>query len=411
MKQKNKTENMKVLSEEDIVVFGGFGRRVLKNDFQDTGWEECFFEDTTINKNKKTILYFGGNKTVEPGHANFGCKFVEGLVGKSQENNFDLFGFYYTHKKTTTTVLDENGKKQELTKNSTGGFSEFDLAKVYNSFLKPLLCDENGKAFSEKQIEKNLSNLRIFAYCKGAEEAENLLFNADQFLRFSFDEQTSKRLLENVFVLSFAPWSPTSSEPRFGTHVAFKSLRDAKTKQPWRASKEGWGYQKDEPFLGVAETDFNKNKNVLEVFSNSFVSIENLLEKQPYDPHSIADFLKVGGVIDRKALPNYTAPSKAEKEKQKQWQKQNPNKVFVEKRPQGYSRQQAVADLMSSALAHALVFDRVNLNEVKGILDRQISHDNQVFYEQNQKQIFEEKMKKDERKIELQKKDESFVKA
>ena len=58
-------------------------------------WEMCDYGKTKIDKNKKTILVFPGDASVEPSDANFYSKFVESLVGEAQDNNFDLFSFFY----------------------------------------------------------------------------------------------------------------------------------------------------------------------------------------------------------------------------------------------------------------------------------------------------------------------------
>ncbi len=384
------------IEKETFFVHGGFGKRVPKTDQNPNGWEECFFDLDKINRNKKTILYFGGNGTVEAGHANFGCKLVESLVGRAEENGFDLFGFYYSHEKTTKKyidtktgkpILDETtGLLMETESADNACFDEKQLSQIYNAFLFPLLVDENGNVFKENEIKKNLGNLRIFAYCKGSEETNKLLDCANEFLTKNFGEQKSKELLSNVFVVHFAPFK----EPKWGTNVEFKSLRDYLTSFPNIANKQGWGFSVDEPFLGVAQTDFNKNKNGIEVFSNSFVSVEDVLSENHADAHSISNFLKIDGVIDRLALPGIDDFSKEEKQELYELKKQGK----TGKRPQGYSRQQAISDLMSSALSYGLVHDKPNLDEIKMILDAQLKFENQIQPEKQQKKLFEEGMKK-----------------
>lgn len=382
-------ENEEVVTE-NTVVFGGFGKRTEKTKENKHGWEDCSFEKNEINPKKRTVLYFGGNGTISPGHANFGCKLIESLVGSAKENNFDLFGFFYTHnqivkkffdKTSKQPILDKNGMAKETFDFKNSKMTETDLAKVYNAFLRPLFVQKNGKVFEQNQIEKNLSNLSIFAYCMGSQETNKLLSEAHSFLSQKFDEKTATNLLSNVFVVHFAP----CEEPKFGTNVEFKSLQDVVTKEPWIASKNGWGFNVQEPFLGVAQTSLNKNKNGIEVFSNSFVSVEDMLKQNPSDPHSLSNFLKIEGVIDRSALPSF----EKEDEKTKQKILQDRKNGKTSKRPAGYSRQQAIADLLGTTLGYGLVAPKRNLSDIELILNAQIKNENKVVFEKEQKTLFE----------------------
>ena len=327
--------------EERVWVDGGFGRRVEKTKEHPSSWEEGSFDDVKINPDKKTVLFFDGSGGTNSRTANYGCKFVEGMIGKAKDNNYDLYSFYYGHPKSETH----------------GKFFKHEKVKVFSSFLRPFLFDEASQLLPEEQIDKNLRNLRFYAYCKGMEEINHLLSVADRVLTKGFGEQKSKKLLENVYVVSFAPLE----EPKFGTNIEFKSLKDITTKEPWFMSKHASDFC-GEHYTGLAQVEFNKDKNGLEVFSNNFFNLDSEI-----NPHQMGAFLKENGVIPTRNTA----------------QDVNGKKV--------YSRQQAIADLIGISLAYGLIEGKPNLKNVQTMLNTQIKQEENIFFEQEQKEIFKNK--------------------
>ncbi len=318
---------------------GGFGKRVKKSEEFPEGWQECSFDDVVIDHNKKTILYFDGNGGITAKTANFGAKFIEEMIGKASESGYDLFSFYYGHE-------DDH---------ETGEFSEEENDKIFNTFIKPMLYDEKQKLLPEEEIENNLQNLRIHAYCMGMVETNILLNKANDVLSENFGNVKSKNLLENVFIVSYAPFN----EPKFGSNVEFKSLQDDKTKEPWFVSKHASDF--DALYTGLAQIEFNKDKNGLEVFSNTFNAF-GINE----DPHNMGRFLKENGIVSK-------------------------NNVLVDKEGNRiYSRQQTISDLIGLSLAYGVLKDKPDLKEIKRILNTQLKQDEKNFFEQEQKKVFEE---------------------
>ncbi len=326
---------------EEEWVNGGFGKRVEKTKENKVGWEEGSFDDVKIDTNKKTVLFFNGNGGIEPKDANYGAKFIEGMVGKAEENGYDLYSFYYGHEK----------------EKNTGSFSPEERQNIYDSFFKPFIYDEDGNILPEEQVENNLQNLRIYAYCMGMNETNILLAKMDESLTKNFGEEKSKKLLENVFVVSFAPWE----EPTYGTNVEFKALKDYKTKEPWYVSNHANDFDRHAPYTGIAQIEPNKEKNGLEIFSNDFVSVGSKV-----DPHDMGWFLKESGVIAR----GITAKDK------------DGSRV--------YSRQQSISDMIGISLAYGLTTNAPNLQELEIVLEAQLNQDEKLFQEQEQKVLYEE---------------------
>lgn len=341
--------------ENKIWVNGGIGKRVPKTETNRFGWEELMFEEIKIDPNKKTIVYLGGNGSIMSEDANFGAKFVEGLVGKAYENNYDLYSLYYGH---------EEGR-------DTGYMSERQRAEFYNIFIKPLVCDEKGKVLDEKTIAKNLGSLRFVTHCKGAEEVGKLLLETYEFLKPTFGDEKAKLLLKNVYNVSYAPYK--SAE--IGTNFGIVSLKDDKLDFA-ELDDVMQQDQNEHKLYGIGRLK-RCNKNWLNLYSATVVNIENdysplIPKNKGLDEHNIALLLKEGGVIDRKWLPNFDFNN-------------------LGKKPEGYSRQQAVSDCMGIAVAYGLLHDEVDLDDVAQSVETQIKQEEKTYFEEQQQHLFKEK--------------------
>ena len=178
--------------ENKIWVDAGFGKRLVKKIKQPNGkmavksfWEEGSFDSDVIDLEKKTLLFFDGNGGTESKTANWGCKFIEGLIGPAKRNNYNLYSFYYGH----------------IEGDQFGGFSPKERAKVFTTFIKPFLFDKNDNLLKEDQIDKNLKNLRLYAYCYGMVEINNILGVANKILTKHFSEEKSQQLLKNILII------------------------------------------------------------------------------------------------------------------------------------------------------------------------------------------------------------------
>ncbi len=328
-------------------------------------WEELSYDKTKINKDKKTILVFPGDASVEPFDANFYAKFVESLVGRAEENGFDLYSFYHDK-------FEKNKRR--------GTFSDKHLEKIYKSFVEPLIKDENGKFFKEKEIAKNFGNLRFVTHCFGDLEVDKLLVKTSEVLAEKFDEEKTQQLLSNVFVVGYAPWIPFH---KFGTHVQFHSKQDKNLMFPDKKLEA----LKD--FEGFAKIFEEPLKNSITVISDTFADFSKSL-----DEHQIALLLKEGGVIDRLQFADAQKLSKQKQEELKSQKKNYANNVLP--RTADYSRQQAISDMFASVLAYSIVTDNLSLEDVKMILQAQINMENKIWPEQKRmKKETEKKRQKD----------------
>lgn len=172
------------------------GRRNPK--INKTHWERL--EDLNSYKIKKPIvLCFGGNSCVTDEDANGMCKIAQNLMGEklSQNENgiFEYVDFLgAVHK---TSWLEER----------TGEFSKDELSNFTQSVFYNLLVDKNGDKLPTDDICKNLSQITLFSYCRGAKELNEMCGILANHLEkdLSVSKSDVKKILGSMMHISYSP--------------------------------------------------------------------------------------------------------------------------------------------------------------------------------------------------------------
>ena len=172
------------------------GRRNPKID--KTHWEKL----ENLNEyhiNKPTVLCFGGNSCITDENANGICKIAQNLMGeKLSQNENEIFEYVdFLGAVYKTDWLNEN----------IGEFSKDDLLNFTESIFYKLLVDENGGKLPTDDICKNLSQITLFSFCRGAKELNEmcgiLANHLEKDLRVS--KSDVKKILGSMMHISYSP--------------------------------------------------------------------------------------------------------------------------------------------------------------------------------------------------------------
>ncbi len=177
------------------------GKRTIKDGISQ--WENINVDEYRITK--PTVFCLGGNNTVNDKEANFMAKFVQRLIGESED--VDYLSLRYSNMPGFKTGYLSTQEEQEI------------VAKLFI----PLVLDEEYNPLPCEQACKNMRKLTIMAHCFGAREAVPDLERhlVQDLLILGYDVEEIKKITRQVFVASFV-----GGETYFMSSFSIKSIND-----------------------------------------------------------------------------------------------------------------------------------------------------------------------------------------
>lgn len=166
-------------------------------------WESIDVD--TFRITKPTVFCLGGNNTVNDKEANFMAKFVQRLIGESED--VDYLSLRYSNMPGFKTGYLSTKEEQEI------------VAKLF----LPLVLDEEYNPLPCEQACKNMRKLTIMAHCFGAREAVPALEKhlVQDLLILGYDIEEIKQITRQVFVASFV-----GGETYYMSSFSIKSIDD-----------------------------------------------------------------------------------------------------------------------------------------------------------------------------------------
>ena len=214
-------------------------------------WENINVDEYRITK--PTVFCLGGNNTVSDKEANYMAKFVQRLIGESEE--VDYLSLRYSNMPGFKVGYLSTNEEKEI------------VAKLFI----PLVLDDNFQTLPCEEACKNMRRLTIMAHCFGAREAvpalERHLVQDLFFLGYNEDE--IMKITSQVFVASFV-----GGETYYMSSFSIKSIDDC---------FYDMDYTRELMFARLNNVDINEqDKRILENFRER-IRLKQNREKECHD--------------------------------------------------------------------------------------------------------------------------------